>query len=225
MGIVVEFHHARASSRGLPSNSSTGMPVASLSRIASGKEAVFRLAARFRKCDGEHPTRSASAETSGSLMNGSSGCASGMARIISIGNRQSQAQKFPLEIRALSFRAVKSAMPNRTFLLGEWIDALAGGVRLVRGYQTGMAARLGITQGQVSNMISGRKTPQNAELLLDLSDLMGVSVNDLFKIPPPEAQMERIRPYSPFVAHYVSRPGKTVLPPPKPVAPIPRRRA
>lgn len=219
MAEIIGFPHGRASSSTSESRfskTSIGMPVASLNRLANGKDAVFRRARRLRKCDGEQPTRSARADTESAFaIKGSSGWASDIVAIISMRNSESQEQKFLVEMRRPFAVQVKCAMPTalhqRAFLLGEWIDALAGGAGLVRGYQTHMARELGITQGQVSSMIAGRKVPQSAELLLNLSELIGTTVNDLFKSPPPEAYINRLRPYSRFYNLYVGGTPKTSL--------------
>ena len=216
MADIIGFPHGRASAGSSEprfSKTSIGMPVASLNRLAKGNEAVFRRARRLRKCDGEQPTRSAKAETASAfVMKGSSGWASDIMAIISTRNSLSQGQNFPVEISSAWAERLKCAMPHqRTFFLGEWIDALAGGAGLVRGYQTHMADELEVTPGQVSSMIAGRKVPQSSELMLNLSELIGITVNDLFKPPPPEAYIARLRPYSRFYDLYVAGTPKTSL--------------
>lgn len=103
------------------------------------------------------------------------------------------------------------APQKRTFFLGEWIDAMSGGAKLIRGYQSHMAVQIGTSQPQLSNMISGRKVPQDPEVLLNLSELLGTTVNDLFKMPPPEPYLARLRPYSRFYDLYVTGTTKTDL--------------
>jgi len=86
----------------------------------------------------------------------------------------------------------KSRVMFRKFYLGEWI------ARLQRS-QVDVAEAVGIGKPYLSQLISGEKKNPSAALVLQLSEVLGVTVNDLYKPPPTAASVESLRAYSPGV--------------------------
>ncbi|MES5483625.1 helix-turn-helix transcriptional regulator [Bradyrhizobium sp. INPA03-11B] len=79
--------------------------------------------------------------------------------------------------------------PQEIFL-GAWLK--------LKGIGATEAARIaGCTQSYISNISGGVKNNVNALYLLKLSDHMGITVNDLFRKPPSEAQIAALSEFSP----------------------------
>lgn len=78
----------------------------------------------------------------------------------------------------------------REIFLGDWIKFLD--LKVVD-----VAKCAGCTQGYISNIARGAKDNINALYLLAISDMMGVTVNDLFKRPPPKSVVAQLESYSP----------------------------
>src|SRR5690348_3757794 len=116
MGQVVQFSgHSSTTSRSPGMNASIGRPVASLSFLASGKDAVLRPARRLRRCDTEHPTLPARSDALASLAtNGSRGWVSDMTQTISTRNDLRQAEIFLLEMPCRANALVECAMGKKT---------------------------------------------------------------------------------------------------------------
>jgi transcriptional regulator with XRE-family HTH domain len=76
--------------------------------------------------------------------------------------------------------------------LGEWLARL-------NVKQADLARDIDITESYLSKLISGKKVNPAVSLLLQISDRLGLSVNDLYKPPPSIAALEDLRNYSPGV--------------------------
>ncbi len=70
----------------------------------------------------------------------------------------------------------------RTLHLGAWL-ALFG----VSETKAGEIA--GVNQSYIANLIGGRKKNPSALILLDISDHLGITVNDLYQRPPSRSEM------------------------------------
>lgn len=66
----------------------------------------------------------------------------------------------------------------RTLHLGEWLSRL--GRKPVE-----LAKAIGVGESYISLLISGQKKNPSGALLLDISEFLGLSVNDLYEPPPP----------------------------------------
>jgi transcriptional regulator with XRE-family HTH domain len=83
--------------------------------------------------------------------------------------------------------------PRRQFrklYIGEWI------ARLGR-QQSEIAEQAGIDKSYLNNIISGRKMNPGGAVLLDISEALGLSVNDLYRQPPPASAVEAANRLSP----------------------------
>jgi transcriptional regulator with XRE-family HTH domain len=79
---------------------------------------------------------------------------------------------------------------HRQLFLAEWIEAT--------GHQTGaVASAAGVDQSYISNIIAGRKGNPSAHVLLAVSEHLGVTVNDLYRRPPPTSVLEHLSSLSP----------------------------
>ena len=84
-------------------------------------------------------------------------------------------------------------LPKRTYrplYIGQWIIRLGRKPREV-------AAAAGIDESYLSNLISGEKRNPSAAVLFDISDVLGITVNDLYRPPPPASAVERAGELSP----------------------------
>lgn len=192
MGIVVSFHAAASDGR---KKESIDKPVASLSRLASSREALLRPARILRKCGTEQPTRSARAAAARSSgRNGASGC-SDMTANISDRNSKVNGQIFPLEMECgvnglVSYGMGKKAkLPAPEIYLGDWLEFFELGA-------TDAAKIAGCSQSYISNIRAGRKTNVNALYLLRLSDHLGVNINDFFRPLPTRSQLSSLNDLS-----------------------------
>ena len=80
--------------------------------------------------------------------------------------------------------------PQRGLRLGEWLDAM--------GFTVGQAAAAAnVDQSYISNMIAGRKGNPGALILLPISEMMGITINDLYTVPPPKAVLDAMHRLSP----------------------------
>jgi len=86
----------------------------------------------------------------------------------------------------------------RELHIGEWI------VRLGRE-QREIARAAGITEAYLSNLIAARKKNPGADILLRLSEAMGLTVNDLYRRPPSEGAFEAISGLEPAQAATLAR--------------------
>jgi transcriptional regulator with XRE-family HTH domain len=197
--------HTRASS-GVRKNESIDNPVVSLKRLASSKDALLRPALMLRKCGTEQPTRDASADAAASsAMNGARGCSvSDMAQYISIRNAKSQPKKFLSEMHRNTNGLVKLAMGRslkkeaRKNFLGAWID-------LLEAEQKAVADAAGVGASYISNICRNVGKRPSIDVMLNISEFLGVSVNDLYKEPPPKSTLDRMADYSPMTRETLLR--------------------
>jgi transcriptional regulator with XRE-family HTH domain len=88
--------------------------------------------------------------------------------------------------KAKSLRSKREPMRVRTLYLGQWLSVLdVKPVEVSRG--------IGCSEAYLSNLIKGtvKKNP-STEFMLDLSDFLGLNVNDLFDPPPPKSETEQL---------------------------------
>lgn len=83
----------------------------------------------------------------------------------------------------------KKEPPLRIFL-GQWLDFFEMDV--------GEAAKVaGCSQGYVSNIIANRKTNINVLYLLNISNKLGVTINDFYRPLPRKAELDAFKELSP----------------------------
>jgi transcriptional regulator with XRE-family HTH domain len=83
--------------------------------------------------------------------------------------------------------------PNRIarrIYLGEWLARL-------RRKQVDLARAVGITPTYVSELISLKKPNPSPGLLLEISEWLGLTVNDLYRPPPPIGATEAVDKLNP----------------------------
>jgi len=86
----------------------------------------------------------------------------------------------------------------RPLFIGEWIARSEKQPRDI-------AVAVGVTEAYMSELISGRKKNPSAQLLLAISEELGVTVNDLYRKPPSAATLEKLGNLSPIDAALLSR--------------------
>lgn len=69
-------------------------------------------------------------------------------------------------------------MAKKTLYLGQWLVALGRS-------QADLAKAVGKGESYISLLCSGKRKSPGYQLLLDTSDFLGITVNDLFEPPPP----------------------------------------
>lgn len=83
--------------------------------------------------------------------------------------------------------------PNRTpdtkIYLSEWLSRL--GRRPVE-----LARHLDVGESYISNLRSSKKSNPSIGLLIQMSDFLGITVNDLVKPPPKATSIEELKGYS-----------------------------
>ena len=82
-------------------------------------------------------------------------------------------------------RSTNVKRPFRRLFIGEWLARLGK-------KQAEAAAAVGVTTPYMSELISGKKTNPGHEVLLDLSEWLGLTVNDFYRPPPPREQVEAV---------------------------------
>lgn len=86
--------------------------------------------------------------------------------------------------------AKRTNVEPQEIYLGAWLK--------LKGIRATEAARIaGCTQSYISNVSRGAKKNVNALYLLRLSEHMEITVNDLFRKPPSEAQIKSLSEFSP----------------------------
>lgn len=80
--------------------------------------------------------------------------------------------------------------PERKLFVGEWL------ARLGRK-PTELAKAVGVTESYVSELISHKKDNPSPVLLLEVSEWLGLTVNDLYRSPPPAAAVSAIERMDP----------------------------
>lgn len=78
----------------------------------------------------------------------------------------------------------------RTLHLGEWLS------RLDRK-PVELAKAIGVGESYISLLISGKKNNPSGKLLLDISEFLSLTVNDLYKPPPPPAASDALNHLNP----------------------------
>jgi transcriptional regulator with XRE-family HTH domain len=78
----------------------------------------------------------------------------------------------------------------RTFHLGEWLARL--GRKPVE-----LAKAVGVGESYISLLISGQKDNPSIRLLLDISEFLGLTINDLYRRPPPREASNALGHLSP----------------------------
>lgn len=86
----------------------------------------------------------------------------------------------------------------RAFYLREWLDATGRD-------QIGAAAAADVDASYISNLIRGRKPNPSAHVMLLISEYLGVTVNDLYRKPPPQAALDAISGLSPKARDSLTR--------------------
>lgn len=188
--------------------------VASLSRLAKSYDGLRPPLSTSERCDAEHFTSSAKAAW---LMRPSiqeaSECDLSIAELChwqSSGSSQKLCrQKMDLEKSAATIGGMAKTRkkrpvvdpddshdrPPRKLYVGEWLHRL-------NKKQVDVANALKLSEPYVSQIVSGRKTdgkPTNPSytIVLDISDFLGISANDLASPPPPMEEFEQVRKRSP----------------------------
>ena len=71
--------------------------------------------------------------------------------------------------------------------------------------QDEIARAVGITDAYLSELISGKKKNPSAHVLRALSEELGITVNDFYRKPPSQVQLDRLKNLSPSEAAILSR--------------------
>lgn len=74
--------------------------------------------------------------------------------------------------------------------LGEWLARL-------NVKQADLARDVEVSEPYLSNLISGKKLNPSINLLLKISDRLGITVNDLYKPPPSISALDDLKNFSP----------------------------
>lgn len=82
--------------------------------------------------------------------------------------------------------------------MGEWV-AQSG------RKQEDIARTVGITDAYLSELISGKKKNPSAHVLMALSEELGITINDFYRKPPSQMQLDRLKNLSPSDAALLSR--------------------
>jgi transcriptional regulator with XRE-family HTH domain len=96
----------------------------------------------------------------------------------------------PLPLANHAGMPAKARPQFRKLYIGEWIARLN-----LRAEH--IAQQVGIGPSYLSMLISGKKGNPSGLLLLQLSEAMGMTVNDLYKPPPGASQLEAVKGLSP----------------------------
>ena len=78
----------------------------------------------------------------------------------------------------------------RTLHLGAWLA-------LFQVSETEAGKIAGVGQSYIANLISGFKKNPSALILMDISEYLGITVNDLYQRPPSRAEMQPAANLSP----------------------------
>lgn len=201
LNVVWLSRHGPAPADSSLKNASIGIssPESTLSLLARPRDASLRPAQIFRRCDGEQPAASAMASTVICLE-----CAQrrrgwiDIVSTISTRNDKSQPKKFLVEMCLcdagelrwnMGKKSKKTPPPPRPIYLGEWLELL--------GIGPSEAAKLaGCTQSYISNMMRGVKPNVNVQILLRLSEKIGITINDFYQRPPSPTTADQMASYS-----------------------------
>lgn len=92
-------------------------------------------------------------------------------------------------------------LPQRKYRdlhLGEWLKATGRD-------QKRCAEAAGVDASYISSLIDGRKRNPSAAVMLDISEYLGITVNDLYRKPPPLSAIESLAGLSPTARNTLSR--------------------
>lgn len=78
----------------------------------------------------------------------------------------------------------------RKLFIGEWLNRL--GKKPVEA-----ANAIGVTEPYMSEIISGKKKNPGHAILFDLSEWLGISMNDFYRQPPSRAAVEAVENLNP----------------------------
>jgi DNA-binding XRE family transcriptional regulator len=78
----------------------------------------------------------------------------------------------------------------RTIHLAEWMTAL-------EWTPTTLAKDVGVTSSYISNLCAAKKQNPSSHVMYDISRVMGITVNDLYQLPPAPGVMAVLSAYSP----------------------------
>lgn len=119
---------------------------------------------------------------------------------LSIGERRSQGKTSLSENGLRSCCGKPSPMPargreferrqHRKLYIGEWLSRLGK-------KPTDAAKAIGVTESYMSELISGKKKNPHHALLYDLAEWLGLSINDLYRLPPNKTVVEATENLSP----------------------------
>lgn len=97
--------------------------------------------------------------------------------------------------------AKRNPQEIREIFLGDWLKRAGIG-------PTEAAKIAGCTQSYISNISSGARPNVNTLYLLPISEALGITVNDLFRKPPSEAQLAPMKALSPEAQEALLRPKR-----------------
>lgn len=80
-------------------------------------------------------------------------------------------------------RSPNPKRPFRRLYIGEWLARLDK-------KQVEAATAAGVTPTYINEIVSGKKTNPSHEVLLDLSEWLGLTVNDFYYPPPTREQVD-----------------------------------
>lgn len=90
----------------------------------------------------------------------------------------------------------------RPLHVGEWVaQFMAQSGR----QQEDIADATGITDAYLSELMSGKKKNPSAHVLRALSEELGITINDFYRKPPSQSQLDRLKNLSPSDAAILSR--------------------
>lgn len=90
----------------------------------------------------------------------------------------------------------------RPLFVGEWVARFL--VQTGR-QQEDIAEAVGITDAYLSELMSGKKKNPSAHVLRALSEELGITINDFYRKPPSQAQLDRLKNLSPGDAATLTR--------------------
>jgi transcriptional regulator with XRE-family HTH domain len=86
--------------------------------------------------------------------------------------------------------------------VGEWV---AGYLAKKGLQQEDLAEAIGITDGYLSELMSGKKKNPSAHVLRAISEELGITINDFYNKPPSRSQLDRLKNLSPSDAATLTR--------------------
>jgi transcriptional regulator with XRE-family HTH domain len=86
--------------------------------------------------------------------------------------------------------AARNPKPFKKLYLGQWLARL--------GRKPAEIARsVGVEPSYISNLISGKKANPSGAILVDIAEELGLSANDLYRMPPPKSATEAVEALNP----------------------------